>query len=298
MNRGKQQGDAPYSLQVAERFSDLWRSIRHDGTRERPAEEQSDLIDQVRNALDRKTSYFSEAKTEWIADSFAIEQIAYESETTLLLQLRHRDLGSFHALKTMPPALRDDTVLLQRLRKEAQIGLTLRHPCLVEISALLRLPDGRPGLLQPWFPKSLASARQITTQNAVTILRRVLEGLSALHAQGYVHCDVTPANILLENDDFETARLGDLGIALKIGRKHTELGMTFAASTEFAAAEQMRGVPANPTQDIFSVGQLARRFMATSEEPAIEGLSNFANACCRDDPASRPQSAMDALRLL
>ena len=299
MSEGEREGRSPVYPQVSERFSELWQSIRHDGTRERPAEEQKDLIDQIRHALDRKVSHFSAAKPEWIADSFSVEGTAYESETTLLLLLRHRDLGSLHALKTVPPAMRDDAALLQRLREEARIGLALRHPCLLETSMLLRLPDGRPGLLQPWFPQSLASpARPITAQNVILILRRVLEGLSALHARGYVHCDVTPANILLQDGDYETGRLGDFGIALEIGQKHAERGMTFAASAGFAAPEQRGGAAAKPSQDIFSVGRLAARLIETGDGAATDRLSHFADACSRDDPTLRPQSAMDALRLL
>ncbi|UXS12092.1 protein kinase [Agrobacterium tumefaciens] len=298
MSKGKEPADGPAYPQVAERFSDLWQSIRHDGIEERSAEDQKDLIDQVRNALDRKVSHFSEAKPEWIADSFSLERIAYKSENTLLLQVRHRDLGSLHALKTLPPALRNDAALLQRLREEAQVGLTLRHPCLVETSALLRLPDGRPGLLQPWLPQSLASLRPVTASHTVTILRRLLEGLCAMHARGYVHCDVTPANILLESDDFETARLGDFGIALEIGQRHAERGMSFAASREFAAPERMRDAAAKPDQDIFSVGRLARRLAGSDGARATQSLADFADACCYDNPALRPQSAMEALQLL
>ncbi|MBW9060853.1 protein kinase domain-containing protein [Agrobacterium pusense] len=287
--------------EIVARFSDLWRSIRHEGTRERSDQEQQDLINQIRNALDRKLPDMSGEKPDWIADSFAVNFTAYQSETTLLLQLRHRDLGSLHALKTVPPPRRDDTVSLQRLRDEAEIGLALRHPCLVETSALLRLPDGRPGLLQPWVSHSLASiisAQPIAASQAMVILRRVLQALSAVHASGYVHCDVTPANILLSDGKFETARLGDFGIALQIGRKHAEHGLRFAASTEFAPPEQIQGAPAKPEQDIYAVGRLARRLIETDKAQSPQGLADFAQACCRGDPALRPQTAMEALQLL
>ncbi|MGV1819826.1 protein kinase domain-containing protein [Agrobacterium tumefaciens] len=287
--------------EVAARFSDLWRSIRHEGTRQRSYQEQQDLIDQIRNALDRKLPDISGEKPDWIADSFAVNFTAYQSETTLLLQLRHRDLGSLHALKTVPPARRDDTVLLHRLWDEAEIGLALRHPCLVETSALLRLPDGRPGLLQPWFAHSLASiisAQPIAASEAIVILRRVLQALSAVHAFGYVHCDVTPANILLSDGKFETARLGDFGIALQIGRKHAGQGLRFAASTEFSPPEQMQGAPAKPDQDIYAVGRLARRLIETDKAQSPQCLADLADACCHYDPALRPQSAMEALQLL
>ncbi len=268
----------PAYSEVAARFSDLWRSIRHEGTRERSYQEQQDLINQIRNALDRKLPDISGEKPDWIADSFAVNVTAYQSETTLLLQLRHRDLGSLHALKTVPPARRDDTVLLQRLWDEAEIGLALRHPCIVETSALLRLPDGRPGLLQPWFAHSLASiisAQPIAASQAIVILRRVLQALSAVHAFGYVHCDVTPANILLSDGKFETARLGDFGIALQIGQKHAEQGLRFAASAEFAPPEQMQGAPAKPDQDIYAVGRLARRLIETDKAQSRQGLRRF-----------------------
>jgi type VI secretion system protein ImpN len=119
-----------------------------------------------------------------------------------------------------------------------------------------------------------------------------------MHARGYVHCDVTPANILLEIDDFETARLGDFGIALEIGQRHAERGMSFAASREFASPERMRDAAAKPDQDIFSVGQLARRLAGADGKQVTQSLADFADGCCHDDPALRPQSAMEALQLL
>ncbi len=78
-------------------------------------------------------------------------------------------------------------------------------------------------------------------------------GLAAAHAQGLIHRDVKPANILLEGDlarvkitDFGLARMAD-DIAL------TRAG-TVAGTPEYMAPEQARGEAVDHRADLFSLG--------------------------------------------
>lgn len=197
--------------EISDRFSQLLTAIR-------ASQHPQDVTDRIRDALDRKSDRPSDEGTVFIDGSFAVDAVAYESETTQILQVRQRDLGDCFAVKTVPVSRRDDPVLVHRLRREAKIGLGLRHPCLQEISALLRLRDGRPGLLQPWVPSTLAAllkTRQPSLDEISRVLHRVLRGLSVMHDAGYVHCDVSPSNIMLPENDIMKARLGDFGITLQ-----------------------------------------------------------------------------------
>lgn len=280
---------------VAKHFARLWAAI---GQSDNPYDD----IDRIRDALDRKASALSQQAPTFIENSFTLEAVAYQTESTQILQVTHRDLRTSFAIKTLPENARDDAFLVQNLRREAEIGLSIRHACLHEVSALLRLPDGRPGLLQSWTPVSLASLladRKLTRDEISTMLHRVLQAIAALHAADYVHGDITPANILLLDGDLEKARLTDFGITLKRGEHHHMHGIGCAGSPEFSAPEQMAGLAAaHPLHDIYSIGMLAQRVLSATDAGEDEKIGRFVQLCTSPDASKRPQSAEEAALLL
>lgn len=280
--------------EVVRRFADLWTAIRQ-------SDAPNDVIDRVRDALDRKATALARQKPDYIENSFTVEAVAHETETTQILQVMHRDLGTSFAIKTVPEKARDDAFLVQTLRREAEIGLSMRHPCLQEVSALLRLTDGRPGLLQPWTPFTLASllnSRKVTPHEINASLHRLLGAVAALHAANFVHGDITPTNLLVPDGELDKARLGDFGITLKTGECHHMHGIKQAGSPAFSAPEQMAGEAAHPKHDIYSVGRLAERMLSTLDGEADEKLMRFVQLCTLSDASKRPRSATDAALLL
>ncbi len=301
MSDDSPQGNTGAEITVAEHFHALIRAINFDGSKQRAAQEQRDLLDQIRNALDRRIEHLSEPRMGWIASSFSIERAAYESETTRILELRHRDLGTPWALKTVPASRKDDVALTARLRREAEIGLQLRHPCLIETTMLLRLEDGTPGLLQPWYPNTLSEVspeRVIETDEAEALITSILSGLEELHSKGYIHCDVSPANIFLPDGNFENAKLGDFGISLRFGEQHKDMGLAKAGSPEFTPPEQFSGSPAEPRHDLFALGKIAQRLIVKFNGPASDRLLAFARTCCADETSACRSSVQEALHIL
>jgi serine/threonine protein kinase len=89
--------------------------------------------------------------------------------------------------------------------------------------------------------------------------------LAAAHAQGLVHRDVKPANILLENG-VERAYLTDFGLA----RAADDASLTYtgvvAGTPHYMSPEQADGQPLDYRSDLFSLGSVLY-FMATGHPP-------------------------------
>lgn len=83
---------------------------------------------------------------------------------------------------------------------------------------------------------------------AIHIMRRVLRGLESLHELGFVHCDIKPANIMID-------RLGTVKV-IDYGRgAFTSEQQTFLLGTpQYMAPEQHRREPTNPASDLYAVG--------------------------------------------
>ncbi|WP_175577310.1 serine/threonine protein kinase [Rhizobium oryziradicis] len=292
--------------ELTARFAALMACVRHQNGDMRPLGQQKILIDQLRNTLDRAASgmepMLQSAEPGFIAGTFAVETRLYRGAHHDILKLRHRDLASLHVLKTLR---QDQPIAPSRaalLRREAEIGLCFRDPHLVETTALLRLADGRPAILQPWGGEPLSSRLTQSTSDQsrdvasiTAIMGGLLQALHRLHEHGYVHCDVKPSNIFLLPGAAPHLSLGDFGIALKIGETHAALDLKAAYSENYCAPEQAPDRPAHPTMDIYSAGRILHQLLTVTHDQRVGELAHFAKDLCARNPEDRPQSADIAL---
>lgn len=99
---------------------------------------------------------------------------------------------------------------------------------------------------------------------AVAILRECLSGVSALHRQGIIHCDLKPSNVMVKRTG--QVKLIDIGSAFWVGKPPHGQPCTL----EYAAPEVLAGSRATPQSDLASLGYMLLE-MLTGSKP-FQGL--------------------------
>ncbi|WP_271023068.1 serine/threonine-protein kinase [Rhizobium sp. RCAM05973] len=289
--------------EIAASFAGLLRLLTHDGEVERPADIRDLLVDRLRDALDRRMSSIPDGEATFVAGTFLVEAVVHSHERTIITRLRHRDLGTSHALKTISAARANEAVTKAMLLREAHIGMTLHHPNLVAVQLAIRLADGRPAIIMEWAGPSLSqrlAAGSMSSADIKRSMKSLLLGLDAIHAAGYVHGDISPANLLLCDYDFEQLKIADFGTALEHGARYGDLDIAKVATPGFTAPELYHGEAADPRADLYSVGCVLNMLLAhcSDTEDAVARLKTAATDLMDHSPSKRPPNAVAALQLI
>jgi serine/threonine-protein kinase len=167
------------------------------------------------------------------------------------------------ALKILPSALSGDPQFVARFRREAEIAARLSDPHVVPIHRYgetdgrlfldMLLIDGRE------LADVLAQDGPLAPARALSILEQVAGAIDAAHADGLVHRDVKPSNILLTQPGAgraEFAYLLDFGIARSAEPgSRTALTRTGAVigTLSYMAPERFLAQPTGPAADVYSL---------------------------------------------
>ncbi len=168
-------------------------------------------------------------------------------------------LGRRVALKRMHQ-MEEDTRSGSRLRREALIGASVSHQNLVPIYDIFTEEGGDQVIVMEYVEgETLRHAvrrdGRLEVHRALRILEGVAAALDAIHAQGIVHRDVKPANILLGKDG--SVKLADLGVASAPDRTAITTTGGVVGTFSYMAPEQLGGERATSTADIYAFAAVA-----------------------------------------
>lgn len=238
-------------------------------------------------------------------------------------------------IKLLPRRLQGPDAL-ERFRREIELTAGLQHPQIVPLLDAGEV-DGLPWFVMPFVQgESLRDRLQrgpLSAREAASILLDVAQALSLAHERGVVHRDIKPGNILLTRGsavvaDFGVAksvsgagaRIGDVARTPELTEEGTSLG-----TPAYMSPEQVVGDPAADHRvDIYALGVVAyemftgtppfrgetaaklRAAQVAERPPEIRArradvppqLEALVMRCLAKDPADRPRTAGDIVRVL
>ncbi|MCE9544233.1 MAG: serine/threonine protein kinase [Planctomycetia bacterium] len=211
-----------------------------------------------------------------------------------------RSLGRQVAIKALLKSRQDDALAVEQFLQEGRIVGQLRHPNIVGVHGLGRFPSGGYFLAMDWIEgHDLATALQAgpaAIAEAVRITADVARAVEHAHQHGVIHCDLKPANVLLDRTghvfvtDFGLARLiGSGRLAGATGDASHDVGGTPA----FMAPELLEAEAPEPAVavDIYGIGGILYALL-TGHAPFVMPVELAGPVADTDNLLSRLRAAM------
>ncbi|MBK8062593.1 MAG: serine/threonine protein kinase [Gemmatimonadetes bacterium] len=208
---------------------------------------------------------------EGLAGRYSIDRELGRGGMGIVYLAREVHLDRLVAIKLLPPALAARAELRDRFLREARLAAKLTHPNIIPIHAVEE--SGAFVFYVMAFVEGETLAERVRTRGpvssaeAVRILREAAWALAFAHAQGFVHRDIKPDNILIESATGR-ALVADFGIAAAIGDAIDE---RIVGTPEFMSPEQVLGGPLDARSDLYALGATA--FFALSGRLPFEGAN-------------------------
>jgi serine/threonine-protein kinase len=194
--------------------------------------------------------------------------VARSGMSTLYKATDLRD-GKSVAIKIPHEEMEADPVLVERFKREQEIGLELDHPGVVKTYD--EGPGSRLYMAMEWVEGRLLRSilneeRKLPIERAVGLTLQICDALDTMHKHGVVHRDLKPENVMV--DDADRIKLIDFGIAKKEdARRLTIVEVTKTLGTpDYISPEQVKGQRGDQRSDIYSLGAMLYE-MLTGDPP-------------------------------
>ncbi len=209
-------------------------------------------------------------------DHYRLEKTIARSGMSTLYRATDLASGRQVAIKIPHAEMEKDPILLERFKREQEIGQELDHPGIVKtfdgenrsrLYMVMEWVDGK--LLRNILnEQDERGERRLPIDRAVKIALGILDALDYMHKHGVVHRDLKPENVMVDDED--NIKLIDFGIAMKEdARRLTYAGPSPMLGTpDYISPEQVKGQRGDQRSDIYALGAMLYE-MLTGKVPFI-----------------------------
>ncbi len=196
------------------------------------------------------------------------------------------------AVKVLSDIIAAEPEYLARFKREAHTAASLKHPNLVGVWDYGA--GERPYLVMEYVEGGDLAARISAgdVPEGEGLARDLLEALRHMHAEGVLHRDIKPQNVLIDEEG--RARLTDFGIAQPVGATSLTRTGHVIGTESYIAPEVRQGAPASERSDLYALGVV---LAAAARDGGGGPLWELADRLRDPDPAARPSSAIAALAM-
>ncbi len=227
-----------------------------------------------------------------LADRYEILKMLGEGGMGAVYKARDQELDRLVAVKVVRRDLAGHASIMQRFKQELILARKITNRNVVRIFDL-GVSDGFRFITMEYIDgrdlSSLLEERKLTPEETVKILRQVCAALEAAHAEGVVHRDLKPQNIMLETGGRVVVM--DFGLARSLeGSGLTQVGAVMGTPA-YMSPEQAKGMPVDERSDVFALGIIAYEML--SGDVPFKADSALASLLMRTQTPALPLTQID-----
>lgn len=196
------------------------------------------------------------------------------------------------AIKVLRENFRPDHLANDRLLREARAAALLEHPNICQIYEIAESSDHNFIVMQYLVGTTLAdlfAKGRLSIAQSLDIATQIVDGLAEAHAQGIIHRDIKPGNVIVNQKgqakilDFGLAKFIEAEAGAETSRRLNSSG-AIMGTVPFMSPEQLRGKYVDERSDLFSFGALLYEMVSGRPAFNLENNAETISAILNDEP--------------
>ncbi|MEO6952053.1 MAG: serine/threonine-protein kinase [Polyangia bacterium] len=236
-----------------------------------------------------------------LVDTYRIDRLIAEGGMGAVYEASHLRIPKKFAVKFLKMSLLDNTVALQRFRREAEVIATLDHASIVDLVDYNLTDDGVPYTVLEYLEGEHLGDRvsrgRLPIADTLRITAAISGALSCAHDKGIVHRDLKPENVILCSQG--EVKVVDFGIAKLRGAEQLTAFNSILGTITYMAPEQLTSGTIDARADQFALGAMVYEMLSGDMPFGSEGsIPEIAERVLRKQPppiAGYPHAVYDVV---